>query len=98
MLEGCGQKVLRRSSERLTPKRVKEQCVCLNECCLRSKLHGYDVKSVSVSLFFIRKNRASTLVEAAATKRPKGLSRQTLALTFLGSTLVEPSHFTLCFV
>ena len=44
LLDGCGQKVRRTSSERLAPKRSKKQAVGLNELYFSSKFHGYDVK------------------------------------------------------
>ena len=47
LLDGCGQKVRRSSSERLTPKRSKKRAVGLNERYFSSKFHGYDVKRTS---------------------------------------------------
>ena len=44
LLDGCGQKVQRRCSERLTAKRSKKRAVGLNERYFSSKFHGYDVK------------------------------------------------------
>ena len=44
ILDGCGQKVRRSSSERFTPKRSKKRAVGLNERYFSSKFHGYDVK------------------------------------------------------
>ena len=47
LLDGCGPKVQRSSSKRLTPKRLKKRAVGLNERYFGSKFHGYDVKRTS---------------------------------------------------